>query len=571
MPFPVSAGVNVSEIDLTAGIPAVSVSTGAFAGKFNWGPVNDVVQVTSEAQLVDKFSKPDNNTAIGFFTAANFLAYSNDLRVVRAEGANMKNSFGNSATPFEIANADVYFSNYYSTVTANTTFAARFPGKLGDSLEVVVFANGTSWTANSTNTSDPLYTFANHFSWAPGTTPYTTQVSGGAVTGDEIHILVVDQDGLFTGQANTVLEVYQGLSKLSDAKDQVGGSNYYREVLWKKSKFVYDMGHPSANVIGWGTTVGSLPTFVNDANANVSIFTGGNSGIVVSGNVTSALALLADPVKVDISLLMTGDADVTVQNYAIGSVGEVRKDLVVFASPSLASAQDTTDPAAAIVTYVNTMTRSSYAVVDSGWKYQYDKYNDVYRWIPLNGDVAGLCARTDDTKDPWWSPAGLQRGQIKNSVKLAFNPGQAQRDTLYKAGVNPVVSFPGEGTLLFGDKTFLNFTSAFDRINVRRLFIVLEKAISKAARASLFEFNDNFTRAQFSSLVTPFLRTVQGRRGVTDFKVVCDTTNNTPDVINANQFVGDIYIVPNRSINYIQLNFVAVRTGVSFNTIVGQF
>jgi phage tail sheath protein FI len=208
--------------------------------------------------------------------------------------------------------------------------------------------------------------------------------------------------------------------------------------------------------------------------------------------------------------------------------------------------------------------------MDSGWKYQYDKYNDVYRWIPLNGDIAGLCARTDQVRDPWYSPAGLSRGQIQNLVKLAYYPTSSDRDTLYKNSVNPVVSFPGEGTILFGDKTMLGKPSAFDRINVRRLFIVLEKAIAIAARSSLFEFNDEFTRAQFVSLVEPFLRTVKGRRGIFDYRVVCDASNNTADVIDRNEFVGDIYVKPARSINFIQLNFVAVRTGVAFEEIVGR-
>jgi phage tail sheath protein FI len=283
------------------------------------------------------------------------------------------------------------------------------------------------------------------------------------------------------------------------------------------------------------------------------------------------MGLFTNTETVDISLLMTADANSTVQAYAIGSVGEVRKDIVVFCSPPLANVTDTSGAAASIANYVSPLQHSSYTVFDSGFKYQYDKYNDMYRWIPLNGDIAGLCAATDDQRDPWWSPAGLQRGRIKNSLRLAFNPTKTDRDTLYKAGVNPVVAFPAEGTILFGDKTFLNYSSAFDRINVRRLFIVLEKAIAKAARTSLFEFNDTFTRAQFVSLVEPFLRTVKGRRGITDYKVVCDTTNNTGFIIDSNQFVGDIYIKPARSINFIQLNFVAVRTGVSFTEVVGKF
>jgi phage tail sheath protein FI len=209
--------------------------------------------------------------------------------------------------------------------------------------------------------------------------------------------------------------------------------------------------------------------------------------------------------------------------------------------------------------------------MDSGWKYMYDKYNDVYRYVPLNGDIAGLCVRTDTERDPWFSPAGFNRGQIRNIVKLAFNPSKTQRDELYRNSINPVASFPGEGTVLFGDKTLQSKPSSFDRINVRRLFIVLEKAIARAARASLFEFNDEFTRSSFVNLVEPFLREVQGRRGIFDFRVVCDATNNTPEVIDRNEFVGDIYVKPTRSINFIQLNFVAVRTGVAFDEIVGRF
>ena len=270
---------------------------------------------------------------------------------------------------------------------------------------------------------------------------------------------------------------------------------------------------------------------------------------------------------------MTANHSETVALDVIQNLAEDRKDCVAFVSPALANVQ-AADATTEVINYRNNAlsnVSSSYAVFDSGWKYQYDKYNDVYRWVPLNGDIAGLCARTDTNRDPWFSPAGLIRGQIKNVIKLAYNPTKANRDSLYKNGINPVVSFAGEGTLLFGDKTGLGRPSAFDRINVRRLFIVLEKAIAKAARSSLFEFNDEFTRAQFVNLVEPFLRTVQGRRGIYDFRVVCDETNNTPEIIDRNEFIGDIYIKPAKSINFIQLNFVAVRTGVSFEEIVGKF
>jgi phage tail sheath protein FI len=570
MVFQVSPGVSVSEIDLTTAVPAVSVSTGAVAGLFQWGPVLKVISVTSEVDLTSRYGEPDVNTAASFFTAANFLSYSNDLRVARSSGTSQKNATAN-ATGTVINNGDDYFNGPYATYVVGNPWTARYPGALGNSLKVYVWANTAVWSANAANTADPLYTFANYFDFAPNTSPYVTRVSNGAATGDELHVLVVDEDGLFTGQANTVVEKYQSLSRIKDAITPDGSTNFYHEVLWKKSQYVYSTGIPAANANGWNVTIGSFVASNNDASANVFALAGGADGSVTSANVITALGLFANVEQQDISLLMTGDGSNTVINYAIGSVAEVRKDCIVLASPPLANVQDASGPATSIVNWAAGITRSSYAVVDSGFKYQYDKYNDIYRWIPLNGDIGGLCAHTDDIRDPWWSPAGLQRGVIKNVVKLAYNPPKADRDTLYKSGVNPVVSFPGEGTVLYGDKTFLNYASAFDHINVRRLFIVLEKSISRAARSSLFEFNDATTRAAFVSLVEPFLRTVKGRRGITDYKVVCDTTNNTGQVIDANQFVGDIYIKPARSINYIQLNFVAVRTGVSFNEVVGQF
>ena len=392
-----------------------------------------------------------------------------------------------------------------------------------------------------------------------------------------MHIVVVDEDGLFTGTSGTVVETFPFLSKASDAKDSVGNSNYYKDVLRRKSKYIYWTDHPdiSNTYTTWGTTAAGK-TYAQLANVSavhtVSL-SGGADGAVVAGNVQTGYSKFIDGDLIDVSLVMTGAAEPATALYAINSVAEVRKDCVVFVSPALANVTSST-PADDVINYrKNALSNvsSSYAVMDSGWKYQYDKYNDSYRWIPLNGDVAGLCVRTDLERDPWYSPAGSSRGQIKNVIKLAYYPVKADRDTLYKNSINPVVSFAGEGTILFGDKTMLSKPSAFDRINVRRLFIALEKAISRAAKAQLFEFNDEFTRSQFVSIVEPFLRTVKGRRGITDFKVVCNSTNNTPDVIDRNEFIGDIYVKPNRSINFIQLNFVAVRTGVSFDEVVGRF
>jgi hypothetical protein len=570
MAFQVSPGINVSEIDLTASIPSVAVSTGAIAGAFKWGPANTVTQITSETDLVSKFGAPDNGTANVFFTAASFLAYSNDLYVVRAANAsssfnataNSNTATGNAAANTHIPNEAYYLNNQYNgTAEANTGFVARYPGDRGNSLTISICPANTAFSA---------WTYKGYFDTAPGTSTY---VSGKNGANDEMHIVIVDAGGLFTGTPNTVLETYGYVSKASDARTDDGSTNYYRDVLYNKSKYVYWANHPAnTTVTNWGSE--ALNTTFGNGAVYTQRFGRGADGTINAGALNGAYDLYEDSDNIDISLILAADGHdkgVTVVNN-LTDIADSRKDCVVFISPTYEDTLIDTDPTASISdTARNALQRSSYTVHDSGWKQMYDKYNDRYRWVPLNGDIAGLCARTDRERDPWYSPAGFQRGAIKNVVKLAYNPNKTQRDTLYKAGVNPVVSLPGEGTLLFGDKTFANKPSAFDRINVRRLFIVLEKAISKAARASLFEFNDEFTRAQFVSLVEPFLRTVQGRRGIYDFRVVCDETNNTSDIIDRNEFVGDIYIKPARSINFVQLNFVAVRTGVEFNEIVGKF
>ena len=345
-----------------------------------------------------------------------------------------------------------------------------------------------------------------------------------------------------------------------------------------KSKYIHWLSHPTANAGAsyanatstWGTTATNKSFSRLSSNVTISLI-GGVDGTISTANVVTAYDQFDNADSVDISLVVSGPANATLVTSLI-SMAESRKDCLVFVSPEKS---DCVDNAGAEVTdikaYRDTLTSTSYAVLDSNWKYQYDKYNDVYRWVPLNGDIAGLCARTDLERDPWFSPGGLNRGIIKNAIKLAWNPTKTNRDDLYVKGINPVVTFQGEGIVLFGDKTLLSKPSAFDRINVRRLFIVLEKALARAARFSLFEFNDQFTRAQFVALVEPFLRDVQGRRGIYDFRVVCDESNNTPEVVDRNEFVGDIYIKPARSINFIQLNFVAVRTGVSFDEVVGKF
>ena len=705
MPFQVSPGVNVSEIDLTTVTPAVSSTEGAIAGVFKWGPVDTPVLVDSETTLVSRFGKPTNHNAETFFSAANFLAYGNKLYVARA--ANTTNATSTNAAWNAIANTSAattrvtynitnqdYFdgktTSDWTSAGSAVFYAAKWPGAVGNSLKVSVcdsaaaytgaydlgktvadqsvavgghdsnaavsFVNANvgsntitvqvgnallanaiaqatalkgrltvgdyiqvgnssigrqtmkvntisavsnSATANGTGgglagftvTCDTIFSLAANVSsnsytrfWeyynqvdrAPGTSAFQSSF-GNATAKDELHVVVADQDGDFTGVPGTVLEVFSGLSRASNAKTNDGAVNYYRTVINDGSEYVWSLidlstgaSNTALNVISSTATTPTTLSFVDGSD-------GPDEANVVIGDVTRAYDKFASAESVDISLVLAGKArggtnGEQLANYLIDNVAEVRKDCVVFVSPESADVvRQVGNEATNLTTFRNSLRSSSYAVMDTGYKYQYDKYNDVYRYIPLNGDTAGLCVRTDDTRDPWFSPAGFNRGQIKNIVKLAYNPNKGDRDTLYKAGINPVVTFPGQGTILFGDKTLLATTSAFDRINVRRLFIVLEKAISRAAKTLLFEFNDEFTRAQFKNIVEPFLRDVQGRRGITAFKVVCDETNNPTQVVDSNQFVGDIYIKPAKSINFIQLNFVAVRTGVEFSEIVGQF
>jgi hypothetical protein len=578
MAFLVSPGVNTSEIDLTTSVPAVGTSTGATVGFFRWGPADTPIQVSSETDLVEKFFQPDATSAASFMSAANFLAYGNDLRVIRfinaAGGADSSNNaVSNSSHYVTIANDEDYFSSQYATSNNLVNFAARYAGSLGNSLKVSLCANTSDFSS---------WAYSALFDSAPGTSSYALSISNNVDVDDELHLVVVDEDGLLSGVANTVLERFSNLSKASDARGDDGSSIYYKEVLFRSSRYIHWLGHLAGANSAWGNTVAqtvaSGDVYYSPTNANYSLVNGAD-GVPSQANVVSAIDLYSNREEIDISLLFAGDygvsANASISPAAVAnkylSVADGRKDAVAFVSPPYANSVTSTTKADDIVTFRNSLSSTSYAVMDSGWKYQYDKYNDVYRWMPLNADIAGLCVRTDLQRDPWFSPAGLDRGQIRNLIKLSFNPSQSERDTLYKAGVNPVVSFPGEGTVLFGDKTLQGRPSAFDRINVRRLFIVLEKAISAAARSSLFEFNDEFTRAQFVALVEPFLRDVQGRRGIFDFRVVCDETNNTPAVIDRNEFVGDIYIKPARSVNFIQLNFVAVRSGVAFDEIVGRF
>jgi phage tail sheath protein FI len=400
---------------------------------------------------------------------------------------------------------------------------------------------------------------------APGTSPDVLAAGG---SDDELHIVVTDADGSISGTKGEVLEVYEKVSKAKDAKDSGGSNNFYPEVIYKKSSFIY-WGDHNGNGTNWGSVKTTAFTAVSGPIALT--FGNGVDGTVTDGARKSAFELFQDSETVDVGLIMAGNASLNLIGDLI-TIAETRKDCIVFASPqrsdvvNIASAITQTKN---VLAFFNAVQSSSYVIFDSGYKYMYDRYSDVYRYVPLNGDMAGLSARTDLTNDAWFSPAGLNRGIIRGAVKLAYSPNKTQRDELYRARINPVVSFPGQGIILFGDKTGLTTPSAFDRINVRRLFIVLEKAIATASKFQLFEFNDEFTRANFRNLVEPFLREVQGRRGITDFLVVCDETNNTGEVVDRNEFIAEIYIKPARSINFITLSFVATRTGVAFSEVAG--
>jgi hypothetical protein len=737
MAFLVSPGVHVREIDLTNVVPAVSTSIGAIAGPFEKGPVSSATAINSEEQLVSVFGKPDGSNFEWWFTAANFLQYSDSLQVIRAEsgilnaGANSGilirdddhyeasfstgqgshgewaarsagtwgNSIGVDICPgkraFEqqlgtlnlvngalavgdltvtvddqdasnaaiiigdiikfytnnsvtaLSNGAITVATKNLTVDGNSGTAAVGQRVIGagisDGGEVVKIATVTSQTAlildkaitvadnvalafhadspietgnveyevtaisSETLTirvlDDPAgggvqtviadnsyiqrrWRFSDLFASAPGTSDWATKNGRGEE--DELHVCVYDKTGDITGydvdvkgqRTSSVIEVWPGMSKNSVAKTSQGGNNYYPDVIFRGSQYIFWTDHISAGS-NYGTDVATGTDYTLVSGVDVNTLTGGTDDYSVSaGELELAYDKFADTENLDINLVLGGPSSGVADTVAghdtlvtmITDLCEVRRDCVGFVSPYRAATVGVTSTVTATNNVKNafdTCPSSSYMVFDSGYKYMYDKYNDVYRFVPLNGDTAGLCAFTDNVADPWFSPAGYNRGNVRGAVKLSFNPQKADRDILYKARINPVVNFPGQGVVLFGDKTAQTKPSAFDRINVRRLFLVLEKAIATAAKYMLFEFNDEFTRAQFRSMVEPFLRDVQGRRGITDFSVKCDSSNNTGEVIDRNEFIGDIYIKPARSINFITLNFIAVRTGVSFSEVGG--
>ena len=553
----VSPGVQVKEIDLTNVVPSVSSTIGAMAGSFTWGPANEVCTVTSETQLVEKFGKPDANTFESVLSASQFLSYGNNLKVVRAVGTSARNATV-SGTGILTQNAAVFSSQ---SPAAGDWAQARYPGVTGNAVGISVLTaaqTGTAWQLSNVE-------------GVPGTSAGAAAVGG---SNDEIHLWVYDVNGSITGVAGTVLEYWTYLSQASNVKSSDGSTLYYKDVFNAGSKWVHIGNHAAALSEAGNSAAGE--TFVTVASFFANLTGGVDDNVLTVGETTTAYAYFADAETMDVNLMFQANsglsaADTRTLSNFITAKCAARKDAVGFVSPERAATVNATSSAAAtaVAAWRTALTSTSYGFADSSSLYVYDKYNDVYRWIAASGATAGLTANADLVADAWFSPAGFTRGNVRNVTKLAWNPNQAERDALYKTGVNPIVTFPGQGTVLFGDKTLQSKPSAFDRINVRRLFIVLEKAVSTASKASLFEFNDEFTRAQFRNMVEPFLRDVKGRRGITDFKVICDGTNNTGTIIDTNKFVADIYVKPARSINFITLNFIATRTGVEFSEIAG--
>ena len=690
----VSPGVQVKEKDLTASVRSEPTSIGATAIISNWGPMNEVVTVSDETELVSIFGKPNGTNYLYWFSAANFLAYSNTLRVVQMQTTGAKNAC-QTGTAVLIPNTTSWLTGDgtngpYSggQATGIGEFTARFPGTKGNSLKV-----STCWTGQAVpatyeaseyytqdigdtssnnaigagespgaaltvtasmalqagdiisfgvegpyNTPDATalaekgqkykvvsysstsltlerypksnakglktaidgsttavqinryWQYWDQFDGPPSTSTWMKNKQGGLTTGkDEMHIIVIDNDGGITGAPGTILEKHANLSKMAGAVTDSGDNNYYVDALYLGSNYIYWVDHPTG-ATNWGTepdtsTPSTSTAALLSTVGQTNTYSGGVGGVTpTEGERALAFDRFADADSVDFNLLISGPATVsgaagTTHAIDLIDLVEKRKDSVVFLSPysqAVVPGASGSSPANSyqsinnVTAWADSLPSSSYAVFDSGYKKIYDKYNDTFRWVPLNADIAGACARTDAVEDPWWSPGGLNRGQIRGAIELALNPTQTERDTLYRARVNPVVTFPGEGTVLWGDKTALAQTSAFDRINVRRLFITIEEAIAKASRTVLFEFNDTFTRENFLGMVNPYLRDVMARRGITDFLAVCDETNNTGQVIDNNEFRADIYVKPARSINFITLTFIATRTDVAFSEVVGR-
>ena len=575
-----SPSITVKEVDLSGVVPNVQTSTGAIVGNFNWGPVELAQKISNESLLASTFGSPDSDNSVDFHSAAYFLRYSNSLQVVRmCNGAENASDALADAETLVVKNRADWDAQLTARDAADHTFIAKYPGDIGNSIRVSILQSDSSGSASVFNANTEM---VNNFDGAPGT---STFASGMSASNDEIHVIVVDSDGEISGTRGEVLETFPFLSMAKNAKSDDGSSNFVRDVINNSSQYVWlagkgDEGSFSSQAVGNKNFLDATNglSFAGSKGVVSIPMTGGiKSSALTAGNYATGHDLFEDVDTIEVDMLiapgMTSTGDhTTVVNDLVATAQTLRKDCVVVASAP-ARADIIGIPAvtanANAITRANSFTRSSYLFVDNNYLKVYDKYNDQYIEIPAASSTAGIFAATDAVAAPWFSPAGPRRGQYLGITALNYSPTKSQRDSLYKASVNPISNIPGQGVLLFGDKTKLARPSAFDRINVRRLFLGIERAIAIAARNVMFEFNDEFTRAEFTNIVEPFLREIQGRRGITDFRVVCDDTNNTAAVIDRNEFIANIFIKPARSINFVTLNFVAVRTGVAFEEVVG--
>ena len=569
-----SPNILVKEYDLSGVVPGVTTSTGAFLGDFNWGPIDQPVLISNEAELVNTFGSPslaNDSSVIDYISANSFLKYSANMYVTRAADEDASNARIDSASSILIKNDEDWLSKKSGAVSEGNTFIAKHAGVAGSGITVSICgrldADFSTWQ------------YSGAFDGIPQTSSYVSALSvDGASAFDEVHVAVIDAAGNFTGVPGTILETYPYVSLATNAKGPEGSTNYVVDVINNRSEFVRCAQMPPSDFIP--ATAAEFTAAINSTlnlgvPVSVTLGNGSNSATLTPGAYINASSVYQDPDTIQLDFLiapsLSGAEDqASVVNTLVG-IAALRKDCVVVTSPNRDSVINNA-PSSIVtdtVAFGNALNASSYLIVDNNFLKVYDKYNDQYVYIPAAPSTAGVMALTDDVSAPWFSPAGSRRGQYYGVASLAYSPTKAQRDTLYKASINPIVNLPGQGILLYGDKTKLGRPSAFDRINVRRLFLGIERSIKTAAQNVMFEFNDEFTRAEFVNIVEPFLREIKGRRGITDFRVVCDETNNTSAVIDSNQFIASIFIKPARSINYVSLNFVAVRTGVDFDEVVG--
>ncbi len=569
MGFQLSPGVQTKEVDLSTSIPAVATSLGATVGRFTWGPAFEPYLCTSEADLVEVFGQPTNDTYPAFLSSVAFLKYSNSLQVVRVVDSGAMNAAPSGNVTQITGEED--FETQLDAGTLTEGFYARYPGTYGNGISVETHDGTAGWDA---------WQYAGAFDVAPDTGNNEMAVA-----------VVVDSEVV----ENYLVGLAQG-DKNSD-----GGNIWAMDIINPKSKLIWintaNVTNSGANTVAFsgGLAVSAaIPAHCDDnSNDDQATCEGNNNtwiplvaaGTVGSDEYMAGWAKFANADEVNISIAMAGGLSnessaqvAVVSKYIVETVAEGRKDCIAVISPPKEEVVNVGGAATAVANVIawrkdaSFNSASSYGTLDCNYKYVYDVYSDTYRWIGFSGDVGGLMAYTDSVRDAWWSPGGLNRGQIKGVVKLAYQPTQAHRDQLYMLpnGINPIVSFPGQGTVLWGDRTLLVKPSAFDRINVRRLFIILEKAISISAKYFLFEFNNEFTRKNFLNMVNPYLEGIKAKQGMYDFFVQCDAENNTPDIIDSNQFVASIFLKPSKSINFITLNFVATKTGVDFAEVIGQ-